>query len=641
MSSSYYAKALKAGQKEFRQARHRGLYPYLPALDELISRADIVSEVNLGLVHIPLDLIAGTKTAGRKSAFSCNFMPLLSPSSEFADKWSSLCQSHLDEGIHSPITAYEYMNHFYVQEGNKRVSVLKFFQADSIAGTVIRLIPRRTESRENKIYYEFLSFYELSKINYIYFTEEGRFAALQSALGKGPQEAWSDEDRINFSSLYYRFTKAFLARGGADLPITPGDALLTFLNIYDYQKACQMAEKEFPPLLTRLWDEILLLKSGQSVNLLTQPAQEAKPNLLNIILPSAPQHLNVAFVHGGNAAHSSWVYSHELGRAHLEQVFGSRITTRMAENVSPGPEADQILEDLIQEGCDTIFTTTPTLSRASLKAAVNHPKIRILNCSQNLSHYHIRTYYGRMYEAKFLLGAIAGSMSPSGTLGYVADYPIYGATASINAFALGSKMVNPRAVVYLEWNSQKSWKEIEASMRSRGVEYLSDRDMISPREPSRQFGLHSMDPRQLINLAMPVWHWGKFYEKIIQEIFSGTWKVYGETDQKEGERQALNYWWGMSEDVIEVICSQNLPIGTRRLVQLLRSSLCSGQFTPFAGPLYAQGGQLAVEADHILTPAEITTIDWLAENVAGSIPSLEELSPKGREISLLQGLEKE
>lgn len=82
MSSSYYAKALKAGQKEFRQARHRGLYPYLPALDELISRADIVSEVNLGLVHIPLDLIAGTKTAGRKSAFSCNFMPLLSPSSE-------------------------------------------------------------------------------------------------------------------------------------------------------------------------------------------------------------------------------------------------------------------------------------------------------------------------------------------------------------------------------------------------------------------------------------------------------------------------------------------------------------------------------------------------------------------------------
>ena len=105
----------------------------------------------------------------------------------------------------------------------------------------------------------------------------------------------------------------------------------------------------------------------------------------------------------------------------------------------------------------------------------------MLNCSQNLSHYHIRTYYGRMYEAKFLLGAIAGSMSSSGTLGYVADYPIYGATASINAFALGAKMVNPRAVVYLEWNSQKSWKEIEASMRSRGVEYLSDRILtLSP-----------------------------------------------------------------------------------------------------------------------------------------------------------------
>ena len=160
--------------------------------------------------------------AGLKIGLFLQFYAPLSPSSEFADKWSSLCQSHLDEGTHSPITAYEYMNHFYVQEGNKRVSVLKFFQADSIAGTCNpALIPRRTESRENRIYYEFLSFYELAKINYLYFTEEGRFAALQSALGKGPQEVWSDEDRINFASLYYRFTKAFLARGGAEICPSP------------------------------------------------------------------------------------------------------------------------------------------------------------------------------------------------------------------------------------------------------------------------------------------------------------------------------------------------------------------------------------------------------------------------------------
>ena len=80
------------------------------------------------------------------------------------------------------------MNKFYVEEGNKRVSVMKYFEADSIRGEVTRIIPKRTEDKENKIYFEFLDFYELAPINYIWFSQEGSFAKLQEAVGKEPGE---------------------------------------------------------------------------------------------------------------------------------------------------------------------------------------------------------------------------------------------------------------------------------------------------------------------------------------------------------------------------------------------------------------------------------------------------------------------
>src|SRR5699024_7489609 len=102
------------------------------------------------------------------------------------------------------------------------------------------------------------------------------------------------------------------------------------------------------------------------------------------------------------------------------------------------------IEDAIDEDCDIIFTTSPTFSQASLKAAIAHPKITIMNCSLHHPHSSMRTYYARMHEAKFIMGAVAGAMTEKDILGYIADYPIYGTIANINAFAQGVKMTNPR-----------------------------------------------------------------------------------------------------------------------------------------------------------------------------------------------------
>ena len=121
-----YLRALKAGQKELRDSLSAGTDPYPAVLDDILPAADVDSVVNIGLVEIPTERIAGTKTAGRITAFTKSFLPLLSVESEFAHKWINLCSAHLsDEGIRDPIVCYEYLGNFYIQEGNKRASVLR------------------------------------------------------------------------------------------------------------------------------------------------------------------------------------------------------------------------------------------------------------------------------------------------------------------------------------------------------------------------------------------------------------------------------------------------------------------------------------------------------------------------------------
>ena len=148
MPELYYKEALKLAQREVRACASRGEHPYLPLLDDFVPSELIKGGINLGTQWIPTELIVGTRNAGRANAFARNFLPLLSETSEFASKWNALCNAHVEEGIRDPILCYEYMNRFYVEEGNKRVSVLKFFDAPTIYARVIRIMPEQNGSRE-------------------------------------------------------------------------------------------------------------------------------------------------------------------------------------------------------------------------------------------------------------------------------------------------------------------------------------------------------------------------------------------------------------------------------------------------------------------------------------------------------------
>ncbi len=628
-----YRKALSRGQREYRYCVTRGHYPYLSVLDEILPPERTSMGTELGLIQVPTQFIVGTKTAGRTTAFARNFMPLLGEKTEFAVKWEKLCQAHLKEGIRDPIKVYEYMNRYYVMEGNKRVSVLKFFDAVSIPANVIRILPQRSESKEVQIYYELVDFFRYSRVNLIEFSKTGSYAALQRFLGKAPEEPWTDEERSAFHTTYYYFEKAYYANGGHRLRSTVGDAMLAYIKVYGYQTLRNMTETEMKKSVAKVWEEITLQQEEQPIDLKLDPAgTETKKTLLHKLGGTKP--LKVAFIYDKTPETSGWTYGHELGRQHVERVLKGQVETTSYADAIP-LDSNAVLEEAILDGAKVIFTTSPLMLPASLRVAVDHPEVRILNCSLNQSHRYIRTYYARMYEAKFIVGAIAGALAEHNRVGYLCDYPIYGMIAGINAFARGVQMVNPRAKVYLEWSTVDSLADATRRLTDRGIDLISFQDMARLKDGGRtNFGLVRVDSDGQMNLAMPVWDWGIYYESILRTILNGKFKT-------EEEAKALNYYYGLKSGVVDVICSNKLPSGVRELAEVLKQAVINDICHPFSGPLVTQQGTTVLDSVTSSIPVEqIISMEWLLDNVVGTIPTYEELTAEARATVDMAGVKK-
>ncbi len=368
-----YNKALKLGQKEYKAQVVRGGYPYLQVLDEILDDSLTAGRVEVGLVDIPTDQIVGTKTGSRRTAFASNFMPLLPYETEFGAKWVMLCAAHLsDEGIRDPIRCYEYLGRFYVQEGNKRVSVLKSYGAATIPGYVVRILPRDTEDESVQVYYEFLDFYRLSGLYQLQLPRLGEYAKLQAELGFEPEHVWTEEERRIFLSRYSRFCQLYdkLEHEGA---VSPAEAFLVWLRVYDLQDLMDMPEAELSQSIQAVLPDVHLLTEAEPIAVSTEPQTEEKNLLSRFFDISKPSHLTIAFIYSASLEKSAWSRGHETGREYLQNKLGDRITTRVYEILPGGPEADEVMEQAVEDGAQVLVATTPPLIGACRKIAARHP----------------------------------------------------------------------------------------------------------------------------------------------------------------------------------------------------------------------------------------------------------------------------
>ena len=621
-----YSKAKKLGEREYRRRLVKGQYPYLPSLEEMVSGVDRMPEISLGLAEIPLDMVVGTRTTGRQNAFAANFMPLVGEDSEFAAKWSNLYDSQVEEGIREPVKVYEFMNRCYVQEGNKRISVLNYVGAASVLANIIRIRPPRTDSEQSRTYYEYLEFYNVTKSFEIVFSAPGRYGQLARILQQNLHDPWPEELLEKLHAGFIAFKEIYLARGGKRLNLTVGDALLIYLSIYSLDSLTREGRDVIGKRLAKLRHEYIAASQPDRIALIESRKDAETPMkklpISKIPVPVLPRQayspahpLKVAFIHEKNPEESGWVYGHMLGMNHIKDAFGSIIETISFYDCNNEQEIGEAFDTILAENCKVVFTTYDSLRPYALRFAVEHPEIRILNCSVNQSTHALRFYYGKMHEAKFLLGALAASLVDDHRIGYVAGRQDAAAIANINAFALGAQLIDPYCKVALQWIDSKPRDEnnsSESTNNTKQISMFSDVDMIRPEERARRYGVFELgkDGKQK-RIAAPIWNWGMFYELVVRKVMDGTYDSMAASKKD----YSLNYWLGLESGLIDIILSDDLPRPVYRLYELLRKGVVEGRVIPFQGVIYDREGGVHGTEGVPLTSAEIMTMDWLAENV--------------------------
>ena len=625
---SQYENALKQGKKYYDSCVSKGEDPYLLVLDDYVNISDVGSK-NIGLVEIPVERIVGTRTDGRKMAFAGNFMPLMDVRTEFGEKWLNLCEAHLNEGITDPIICYEYLGNFYVQEGNKRVSVLKSYGAAEITGNVTRLIPPLSDDPKIQQYYEFMNFYKLSKSYLPTFSEPGGFTKLQAKLGLAPDQEWPDDVRKSFRTNFTRISDAYSQLNSEKLSLTAGDVFLAYLNVHPFEELKNQTEDEIQSCMKELWPDIRLLAQGQPISVSTEPEEKGKP-ILRFILGSPDLH--AAFIYNYDPQTSPWEAAHLQGQKYLEEKLGSavRISSYQCDD-----NPDEIMETAVKDGANIIFATTPTLLGACRKIAGKYRNIAVFDCTLSMPYAGVRSYYGRIYEGKFIAGAIAGAMASEDRIGYIASSPTMGATAAINAYALGACLTNPRAKIKLKWSCLTGDPVNE--FREEGINVISNRSTGSLSSEmsweASTFQIESDGSYQ--PLVIPRWNWGVYYEKTVQTLLNSG------VDALRDSRNAINDWWGISTGLVNVELDPKLPDGMKMLAHYLTDGIVTGLIDPFICPIRDQQGNVISDGTRIFTAEELMQMDWLCENVEGSIPAWEDLTPQSRNLIRLLGIYRE
>ena len=316
-----YQQALKNAQREYRMLTAEGRDPYPAVLDHQTEYHEGCTLRNIGTMEIPIDRIVGVKSSGRTAAFTAGFAPLLPAESEFGIKWINLCASHLSSGIREPIICYEFLGDFYVQEGNKRVSVLKHFGAPRVSAVVIRVVPDFSEKPHIQAYYEFMEFFSDSQIYDIQFRQTGEYAELLAHLGKESGEKWTEKERRAFSAYFTFFRDALASVRESFGDLRPEDALLLWLRVYSYQDLCDMTATQLRKSLSSLREDLMAIANEQEVQVQTQPMQtENKAGILGRLIALAPERVNVAFIHPMALETSDWIKGHDQGRIYVDGV---------------------------------------------------------------------------------------------------------------------------------------------------------------------------------------------------------------------------------------------------------------------------------------------------------------------------------
>lgn len=332
--------------------------------------------------------------------------------------------------------------------------------------------------------------------------------------------------------------------------------------------------------------------------------------------------LKVGFVYVGPVGDAGWTYAHDQGRKALVEALGDRVETTYVESVPEGADAERVIRQLAADDHRLIFTTSFGYMNQTLKVARAFPDVYFAHATGYKTAENMSTYEARTYQGAYLNGILAGHMTDSDILGFVASYPIPEVIRNINAFTLGARKVNPDITTKVIWVN--SWydpaKERQAAeaLIAQGADVLhQNTDSLAIVKAAQEnevyaFGWDSnmseFGPDAHLTAAMI--DWSGYYIQSTEQVLSGKW-------------QSHRVYWGLEEGMIVMAPLNDLvPAAARADFERERRAIIDGHpRSPFTGPIRDQDGNLKVPEGEIMPRDMMMGIDWYVEGVEGSIPN--------------------
>ena len=651
--SEEYQLAKRMGDAAYRTAIKEGKSPYLPVLDAIPEIKDSVGETYIGVLELPLNYIVGNKEMSRNNAFANNFMPLLEDGTEFATKWTELCESVRLEGVHTGIKCYEYLNNYYVQEGNKRVSVSNYLKMGFIHSEVTRILPPKGDTKELKVYYEYLDFFNVTRAFYITFTEPGGYAKLADLLGQDLEHKWSDDVLQDLKAAFFQFAKLYHSIIKESDRWIVSDAFLLYLSVFPVKSLFEDTEDQIVKNIKMARQELRSSTKVEDIEFLSDtPTVEKKSiNLFEIFNHTksytVSNPLKVAFVYDEDMDNSRWVESHEAGRLYAMEIIGNRVVSSTYQANPDGSDVNEVIQKAIDDKNEVIFTVSSKMATNTLQLAIANPTVKFLNCSIGQPHPSFRCYHGKLYEATFLTGVLAANLMltkgyslSERKIGYLVHSVHSRTYANLNAFAIGVSIVDPECKVSLKYTGDGEHDHYRDEWIDEGILLYADLEYSATHGARYKSGLfqinknvttEEMNSPQNVGtnqdyfIGAPYILWGKFYSMMIQSVISGAWDI----NEQDKTVSPTNYWFGLSTGVVG-LRAPNLPYQTEKMMAFFKNAMVYGGMDPFSGEIHSQKeiineGSMgkALKLPHELkkmNAGQIIEMDWLNENIEGTIP---------------------
>lgn len=325
--------------------------------------------------------------------------------------------------------------------------------------------------------------------------------------------------------------------------------------------------------------------------------------------------LKIGILLNGSKTDNSWSQSHYEGILATANELGLELL--YYENAPESESCVDYMNRLISEGCEIIICNSFNFGSYALQVAAKHPEIYFFHASGVEIADNLSTYFGRMYQMRYLCGIVAGMQTETNQIGYVAAYPISEVNRGINAFTLGVHSVNPDAVVYVNWcNSWTDDVAAEAATRTLFQNYDIDvlaihTDSLRPLDVAEEEGIwsigYNIDNSETYKetfLTAPVWHWENFYTPKIKEC-------------QQGKFEGRKYWEGAESGMVALApLAKHAKQGISGAVEQKMKEISSGTFDVFYGPIYDRNGGLRVPAEESMSDeAMLNEFDWYVKGV--------------------------